>query len=52
MMIWAQDDEFLQEFAITMKQVTHCNSPALHKNNIHRGPGKAFSNGTRDRSIK
>jgi hypothetical protein len=35
-----------------MKQVTHCNYPALHKNHIHRGPGKAFSNGIRDRSIK
>jgi hypothetical protein len=53
MMIWTQDDgNFLQELAITIEQVTHCNSPALHKNHIYRGPGKAFSNGIRDRSIK
>jgi hypothetical protein len=37
---WIRDDgEPLQEFAATIKQLTHCTFPALHKNHIHRGLG-------------
>jgi hypothetical protein len=42
----------LQEFSTTIKQLTHCVSTATHKNHVHRGPGKALSNGIRNRGIK
>jgi hypothetical protein len=32
--------------------MTHCALPALHEDQIHRGAGKAFVKGIRERSIK
>jgi hypothetical protein len=39
--------ESLQQFATTIKLLTHPAFPALHENYVHRGPGKAFGNGIR-----
>jgi hypothetical protein len=42
----------LEELSTTIKQLIHHVLTATHKNHIHRGPGKALSNGIRNRGIK
>jgi hypothetical protein len=44
--------ESLQEFSTAIEQLTHHAFPALHKDHVCRGTGKAFCNGIRDRAVK
>jgi hypothetical protein len=41
----------LQEFATTVKELTHHAFPALHMDHVHRGPCRAFGNDIRDQGI-
>jgi hypothetical protein len=51
--IWIQDDGgSLRKFATTIEQLLHHAFPALHKDHIHTGPGRASINGIRDQGIK
>jgi hypothetical protein len=49
---WTQNDNPMQEVVTAIEQLIHHAFPALHKDRICRGPGKAFRNGIGRQGIK